>query len=580
MFLGGPVNFVLSSDTSNQRRLSEMPSRAMTINDDEISTTKNKGSTRPTSKQTSIMNEPIEREILNEPEINSNPTIGKDDLIQRQYELQMKRKKYEQQQLEKKFKRTLIRLSNQEHILCLVVDGYEISKESYEIVINEFLPRIKNSVLIACYIFNNIHDEEYNWRHQKQYIIEYYKTRLTTSLSDDKGYLIIQDKNPNCIHEMEQIYKIAQRNNCEYFIVGYNALKGPTLKPRNIPKGLDYLLSESRVPTFIMKDKLLRGQKNKGYKWLLIMDRSSSDCFKVFDHFLPFMDIEKDFIYGLTLIPPYVNFDDIKRQFYERLKEVGFDEEEQCGYESQQYTTRYASFVREFVNHSTLHYFDFVLFYNNPDKYKIQRTESESLKLLEYINANIGFVNGAYLDKFNPDNYMEIAEKIEKNEEDDFNPYDEEIAEIENKNGEKDEEKEENKEEKLEEKLEENFEEKLEEKLEEKKEDDKENDKEDDKVEEKKSEIIEDEDKSEAIDQEIKINDDNKTKNTKKTINKQPLKPVIKGNKNSIPLKTNVQSNKPGSKQGSRSTNAQSNLQKPISTGRPRPQVQYPIVKK
>jgi hypothetical protein len=55
---------------------------------------------------------------------------------------------------------------------------------------------------------------------------------------------------------------------------------------------------------------------------------------------------------------------------------------------------------------------------------------------------------------------------------------------------------------------------------------------------------------------------------------------VIKGNKNSIPLKTNVQSNKPGSKQGSRSTNAQSNLQKPISTGRPRPQVQYPIVKK
>ena len=580
MFLGGPVNFVLSSDTLNQRRLSEMPSRAMTINDDEISTTKNKGSTRPTSKQTSIMNEPIEREILNEPEINSNPTIGKDDLIQRQYELQMKRKKYEQQQLEKKFKRTLIRLSNQEHILCLVVDGYEISKESYEIVINEFLPRIKNSVLIACYIFNNIHDEEYNWRHQKQYIIEYYKTRLTTSLSDDKGYLIIQDKNPNCIHEMEQIYKIAQRNNCEYFIVGYNALKGPTLKPRNIPKGLDYLLSESRVPTFIMKDKLLRGQKNKGYKWLLIMDRSSSDCFKVFDHFLPFMDIEKDFIYGLTLIPPYVNFDDIKRQFYERLKEVGFDEEEQCGYESQQYTTRYASFVREFVNHSTIHYFDFVLFYNNPDKYKIQRTESESLKLLEYINANIGFVNGAYLDKFNPDNCMEIAEKIEKNEEDDFNPYDEEIAEIENKNGEKDEEKEENKEEKLEEKLEENFEEKLEEKLEEKKEDDKENDKEDDKVEEKKSEIIEDEDKSEAIDQEIKINDDNKTKNTKKTINKQPLKPVIKGNKNSIPLKTNVQSNKPGSKQGSRSTNAQSNLQKPISTGRPRPQVQYPIVKK
>ncbi len=571
MFLGGPVNFVLSSDTSNQRRLSEMPSRAMTINDDEISTTtKNKGSTRPTSKQTSTMNEHLQREVLEEPELNSNPIIGKDDLIQRQYELQMKRKKYEQQQLEKKFKRTLIRLSNQEHILCLVVDGYEISKESYEIVINEFLPRIKNSVLIACYIYNNIHDEEYNWRHQKQYIIEYYKTRLTTSLSDDKGYLIIQDKNPNCVHEVEQIYKIAQRNNFEYFIIGYNALKGPTLKPRNIPKGLDYLLSESRVPTFIMKDKLMRGQKNKGYKWLLVMDRSSSDCFKVFDYFLPFMDIEKDFIYGLTLIPPYVNFDDIKRQFYERLKEVGFDEEEQCGYESQQYTTRYATFVREFVNHSTIHYFDFVLFYNNPDKYKIQRTDSESLKLLEYINANIGFVNGAYLDKFNPDNYMEIAEKVEKVEEDEFNPYDEEIAEVENKFEEKEE-----KEKKYEEKEEEKNEEKVEEK-----EDEKEEKKEEEKEEEKEND---EEDKSEALDREIKINVENKTSNQNKTTNKPPLKPVkpiIKGNKNPIPLKVNVQSNKPGSKQGSRSINAKSDLQKPISTGRPKPQVQYPKVKK
>ena len=76
---------------------------------------------------------------------------------------------------------------------------------------------------------------------------------------------------------------------------------------------------------------------------------------------------------------------------------------------------------------------------------------------------------------------------------------------------------------------------------------------------------------------------ENKTSNQNKTTNKPPLKPVkpiIKGNKNPIPLKVNVQSNKPGSKQGSRSINAKSDLQKPISTGRPKPQVHYPIVKK
>ena len=555
MFLNGPLNFVLSSNTTNNRRLSELPSRTMSINDEEISTTsKNKQTTRSTSKQpTSLMNEPLQREVLEEPEINSNVPVDKDDLIQQQYEEQMRKKKYEQQEEEKKFKRTLIRLSNQEHIFCLVVDGYEISKESYEIVLNEFLPKIENSVLICPYIYNSIHDEEYNWRHQKQYVIDYFKTRLTTSLSDEKGYLIIQDRNNNYYHEIEQIYKISQKNNCEYFFVGYNSLKGPTLKPRFIPKGLDYLLSESKIPTIIMKDKLLRGKKNRGYKWLLVMDRSSSDCFKVFDYFFPFMDIEKDFVYGLTLIPPYVNFDDIKRQFYEKMKEVGFDEEEQCGYESQNYNTKYATFVREFVNHSTIHYFDFVLFYNNPDKYRIQRTESESLKLLEYINANIGFVNGAYLDKFSPDKPMEIAERIIKEVNYEYKPEEENKIELnENK-----EEKEKEKEEKEDIKIEENVKE-IEDKNEDKNE-----------IEDEKED-----DKEEAINQAPKINVDNKKSNVKE--NTKP------GGKKTNPItnKTPVQSNKPGSKSGARNTNQGSTLQKPISTGRPRPQVQFPIVKK
>ena len=93
MFLNGPLNFVLSSNTTNNRRLSELPSRTMTINDEEISTSsKNKQTTRPTSKQTtSLMNEPLEREVLEEPEINSNVTVDKDDLIQQQYEEQMRK---------------------------------------------------------------------------------------------------------------------------------------------------------------------------------------------------------------------------------------------------------------------------------------------------------------------------------------------------------------------------------------------------------------------------------------------------------------------------------------------------------
>ena len=46
-----------------------------------------------------------------------------------------------------------------------------------------------------------------------------------------------------------------------------------------------------------MKDKHKRGVKNQGYKWLLLMDRSNSDCLKVFDLFLPLIDRDKDRIY-------------------------------------------------------------------------------------------------------------------------------------------------------------------------------------------------------------------------------------------------------------------------------------------
>ena len=53
-----------------------------------------------------------------------------------------------------------------------------------------------------------------------------------------------------------------------------------------------------------MKDKNKRGFKNQGYKWLLLMDRSNSDCLKVLDVFLPLIDRDIDRIYGLTLNAP------------------------------------------------------------------------------------------------------------------------------------------------------------------------------------------------------------------------------------------------------------------------------------
>ena len=353
---------------------------------------KRRMSKKPTKKNHKVQ----KREVINdEPDTNK---IALDDIPGKsQIEADLKKLKAQQMEEEKIFKQTLIRKDDNERIICLSTDGSETSKQAFEIAINEFLPRIPNSILACSYIYNSRKDDKFNWRYQKQIIIEYYKTKIKTKL-DKKGYLIIEDKNLDDKQEIEQVYQIARKNGCEGFIVGYNGLKGPLLKRDNIALGLDFLLSESTVPTFIMKDQLLRGEKNDGYNWLIILDRSVVNCVKAFENFLPYMDVKKDCIFGLTLMPINAT-DNIKDEFISKVKDAGFDEESQIGYSSIEFKDEYAPIVRDYVNYNKDHYFDFVLFYNNPDKFRFQKHESENFKMLNMVNANIGFCSRVNVEK-------------------------------------------------------------------------------------------------------------------------------------------------------------------------------------
>ena len=147
-----------------------------------------------------------------------------------------------------------------------------------------------------------------------------------------------------------------------------------------------------------MKDQLLRGEKNEGYNWLIILDRSVVNCVKAFENFLPYMDVKKDCIFGLTLMPINAT-DNIKDEFISKVKDAGFDEESQIGYTSIEFKDEYATIVRDYVNYNKEHYFDFVLFYNNPDKYRFQKKDSENFKMLNMINANIGFCSRVNVEK-------------------------------------------------------------------------------------------------------------------------------------------------------------------------------------
>ena len=351
-----------------------------------------KTSTMRSDKLVFVENQPPKKEKIDP------KTISKKELQLKEFEEEQNKKKLKEQLEEKKYRNISVRISKEENILCLSVDGSQTSKDAFEIILTEFLPFIHNSVLICPHIYNGDQDEKFNWRFQKANVLEYYKTRLTTSLADYQGYLIIQDRDANKMHEIEQSYKIAEMNECKYFFCGYEGLREQALKKARIDVGIEYLLGESKIPVIIMKDNKKRGNKNKGFQWLLIMDKSNFDCYRVLDLFLPLIDRQNDKIFGLTLMQHFVqNDDDVKKHFYDKMKELNFKEKEQFEYAAKQYNTDPIKILIEFVNHNSEQFFDFVLFLNNPMKFKAQKQECDTFKYVKLLFANIGFCNYAYI---------------------------------------------------------------------------------------------------------------------------------------------------------------------------------------
>jgi hypothetical protein len=341
--------------------------------------------------------------------------ISKKELQQKEYENEVWKKKLKEQLEEKKYRNISIRISKEENIFCLSVDGSQTSKDAFEIMVSEFLPYIHNSVMMCPHIYNNLMDEKFNWRFQKAHVMEYYKTRLTTTLADYQGYLIIQDRDPNKMHEIEQSYKIAEMNECKYFFCGYEGLREQALKRSRIDVGIEYLLENSKMPVFIMKDNKKRGFKNKGYQWLLIMDKSNSDCYKVLDVFLPLIDRSVDKIYGLTLMPHFVHDDeDVKKKFCEKMQELNFKEGEQYEYSAKQYSNNPINIIVDFVNHNEEQFFDFVLFLNNSMKFKSQKQDCDTFKYVKLLYANIGFCNYAYIHGYDYKTLSKLPYEIDE----------------------------------------------------------------------------------------------------------------------------------------------------------------------
>ena len=173
------------------------------------------------STTTTIKTEKIkEVDEKKDQENNIDPSIiTQKELEEKEYQKEVLEKKLKENLEEKNDKDIAVLIAPEENIICLAVDGRQTNKDAFEIILKEFLNPIHDSVLICPHIYSNLHDDKFNWRFQKAHVMEYYKTKLITSIVDHQRYLIIQDRDTYKLHEIEQAYKIAEINQAKYFSV-------------------------------------------------------------------------------------------------------------------------------------------------------------------------------------------------------------------------------------------------------------------------------------------------------------------------------------------------------------------------
>lgn len=278
-------------------------------------------------------------------------------------------------------------IKGEDMLFCVCVDGAQHSEFAFEITIQDLIKN--NDKLFAVHIFNSKMDEYFNFRNKKDTIIEKYNTAVLRI--DKSRVLFLKEDRTSKIHPMEQVHRISVNHKCNYLVCGYWGMRLQKGDNKELAKGIDYLLNYAKTPTIIIKENKLRKNRPNGkLKWLFVFDRAYINCYNIFEKFLPLINTEKDLVFGYTMLPPWVNFDDVNRNFnldMENYKINNYD------YEVVEYKKNPSELVKEKVNFGDIQ-FDFMVFYNNPEKHKSAGKDSDCVNFITKCYANLCFING------------------------------------------------------------------------------------------------------------------------------------------------------------------------------------------
>lgn len=249
-----------------------------------------------------------------------------------------------------------------------------------------------NYKILAIYIEDNSESTKLklNFNNIKENVLESFSTTLNTIPS--YANLIVDTKCTQTGYEEYNYLSLA--NKSSFNVLCLDSLKGPLLRSIYLTKTKDFLLSNSKIPNILLKEYNIRGSKNKGYNWFILLDHTYINSFKAFITFSEFIDKNNDFIYAFGSYPSYITYDVLQKQFIEYCEDNNY---KNYAYESESYVKNISKKVIEKVNFEST-YFDFVVFYNNSDKYKAEKENNEYYKIVDKVCANLCFINNLYIN--------------------------------------------------------------------------------------------------------------------------------------------------------------------------------------
>jgi hypothetical protein len=269
------------------------------------------------------------------------------------------------------------------NLICVSVDGSDHSDLAFDLVTKEFLG--SDSKILLMYICNSKYDDTFNYRNKKQTIVSRYGSKMI--FFSERSFFLIEDRNYNCSHSLEQVHSHAAQYKANFFFTGYYGIKGPKGDNKELTKGTDYLLSYCTIPLVIVKDtKLRQYTKTGGYNWLFVFDKKFSTPLKCFHAFAPLVDPSKDFVMGLTLKEVYsVDPDDIQSDFMTAAESMGI---KNISYEFANYEKAASSLITSKVNFGEI-IFDFVVIFNNTNMYRQEKGIHDTANIVKNCSSSL-----------------------------------------------------------------------------------------------------------------------------------------------------------------------------------------------